>query len=399
MWKQFKMVANKSAIRNYTGNSQRAPFDKEICVVMPTYKDEEQEDYMKALTEHWVIKKEDPNGNIYTIGGAYGYKIKDIKTVDFPDKDKVNILLQRNIEKMEEKKKKNGSLSLTIQVKKMSGAPSLDCKKAVTEVLNKGITVEEEIIEQALCILYENQKTKKITKSLSKLNSGLAIADVSFNKDRGTIIALGCQSDEAAKTDEFIKLSDDILIIANNNIPKSTIDLLTLDYDEDYSIAEAIENLSKKLREEIRLLHYSYLKIPCEGYEVEMYSHTPTLKLACIGMFKNENKLENRSNFHRDILMQIAAYNPLCNKEEDLLPEIINNQQAIIIEEIEKTPKFANKNLDVKKKVAENILDNFMKEVVLEKQKLSTHPKEENVKSFMNKNNITLLDFERFKIE
>jgi elongation factor Ts len=395
MWERIVYKLDDWAIKKYKGSSP-VGVEQYIYLALPTFIDDTWQQKKEIINKCRIMEIEsDPiskTHEIYTINGHYGYKLDSMMTIDFPDKNITNYIIPRPMTDQKE----IHILDVVRKVRNHTKAGYQACKEAIEQAINEGIKLEKEIIERAFSILASKKQITSST-TISDFKEGRIAVDTNFDKTAGVIIALGCKSEAATNTEIFIKLLDNIIIKAVNNLPETTIDLLSSNYcNEDHTIAEEISNVSEILKEELKLLYYSMMKVPTDTQVISCYEHYVSngCKLGTLGMFEKSKESED---LFINILMQIAAYNPLCKSEDELLPEIILNEKNIIFEELTEDPKLKNKPIEVKEKITENKLKAFFEEALLYNQKLSTQPNF-TVKEYMDKYKIILFDFERYKI-
>ena len=94
------------------------------------------------------------------------------------------------------------SASVVKELRDMSGAGMMDCKKALTEASGN--------IEQAIDILRKSGAAKARKKSGRSTKEGIILHYIHPGSKLGVLIEINCETDFVAKTDDFQNLSKDI---------------------------------------------------------------------------------------------------------------------------------------------------------------------------------------------
>src|ERR1700710_1781393 len=89
------------------------------------------------------------------------------------------------------------------KLRQMTGAGMMDCKKALTEA--------DGDFEGAIDILRKKGQKVSASRSDKEATEGSVFVKTNANGTEGTIVALNCETDFVAKTDEFQKLGNSIL--------------------------------------------------------------------------------------------------------------------------------------------------------------------------------------------
>src|SRR6266704_2933909 len=108
-------------------------------------------------------------------------------------------------------------MSITAQdvnkLRTMTGAGMMDCKKALTE--------SEGDFEKAIDFLRKKGQKVSASRSDKEASEGAVFMKTNAAGNEGIVIALNCETDFVAKTDDFLKLGNSILAAAEIKKPKT----------------------------------------------------------------------------------------------------------------------------------------------------------------------------------
>ncbi len=218
------------------------------------------------------------------------------------------------------------SLKLVRQLREITGAGILDCKKYLEKTNNN--------LDDAVK-LFRTESGKKAEKKSSRI-AAEGIVNYFENSKSIVILELNSETDFVAKDENFISLSESIAEILLNQ-------------DESESM-EAIKNIItesiSKLGENIKLRRY--LKIDKEN---NLYGYTHNNKIVSVVELKNPDEI-----LAKDVCMQIVASNPLALDESSIDEAVLRAEKEIYKKELDK--------VDKKEDIKRNILDGKMKKFV-----------------------------------
>ena len=222
----------------------------------------------------------------------------------------------------------SGSLELVKQLREITGAGMLDCKKYLEKANNN--------LDEAVK-LFRSESGKKAEKKGSRI-AAEGIVNFYENSDCLLILELNSETDFVAKDENFISLAQSI---ANELLSKE-------ESEAQQSIAEMINASISKLGENIKLRRYSKID---KTNNVFAYSHNN--KIVSMVELKSSDEI-----LAKDICMQIVASNPLAIDESSLDKNILKSEKDIYKQELDK--------LDKKEDIKRNILEGKMKKFINE---------------------------------
>ena len=222
----------------------------------------------------------------------------------------------------------SGSLELVKQLREITGAGMLDCKKYLEQANNN--------LDEAVK-LFRSESGKKAEKKGSRI-AAEGIVNYYENSDCLLILELNSETDFVAKDENFISLAQSI---ANELLSKE-------ESEAQQAIAEMINASISKLGENIKLRRYSKIN---KTNNVFAYSHNN--KIVSMVELKSSDEV-----LAKDICMQIVASNPLAIDESSLDKNILKSEKDIYKQELDK--------LDKKEDIKRNILEGKMKKFINE---------------------------------
>ena len=266
------------------------------------------------------------------------------------------------------------SASMVKELREISGAGMLDCKKAL-EATNGNM-------EEAITWLREKGISKAAKKQTRIAAEGLAHIEIKGNK--AVIIEVNSETDFVAKNQEFVNLVKTIAsTIIDNNV--STVEeALKLKAGEN-TLEELIIDKTSKIGEKISFRRFEIVEK--EDTEVfGTYSHMGG-KIAVL------TRLTNNEEVAKDVAMQAAAMRPLYLTREDVPSEVLEKERTILKEQAE------NEGLDSSKidMIVNGRINKYYEEVCLIDQPFIKENKQK-VSKYVESNGSKIISFTRYEV-
>ena len=266
------------------------------------------------------------------------------------------------------------SASTVKELREISGAGMLDCKKAL-EATNGNM-------EEAITWLREKGISKAAKKQTRIAAEGLAHIEIKGNK--AVIIEVNSETDFVAKNQEFVNLVKTIAsTIIDNNV--STVEeALKLKAGEN-TLEELIIDKTSKIGEKISFRRFEIVEK--EDTEVfGTYSHMGG-KIAVL------TRLTNNEEVAKDVAMQAAAMRPLYLTREDVPSEVLEKERTILKEQAE------NEGLDSSKidMIVNGRINKYYEEVCLIDQPFIKENKQK-VSKYVESNGSKIISFTRYEV-
>jgi elongation factor Ts len=261
------------------------------------------------------------------------------------------------------------SAALVKELRELTGAGMMDCKRALQEAGGD--------IEAARRLLRERgmaQAGKRAGRKTTEGKVGYRVAD---DRRRGTMVAVGCETEPVSNNDEFLAYARKVL---------ETVDA------EGVEAAEALEQerveLVAKLGENIAVAGAARF-VAVDGGVVEGYAHPPANKLGALVQLRGGSP-----EIARRVAMHIAASAPQWVSREDVPEEIVVAEREIYAnsDEVQSKPEQA------REKIVEGMLGKrfFGAQVLTEQPWI--HDTGKTVAQALSDEGAEVLEFERFAL-
>lgn len=214
------------------------------------------------------------------------------------------------------------------ELRERTGAGVLDCKKALGET--------DGDIEAAIDYLREKGMSDAAKKSGRVAAEGIVNVLINDSRDKGIIVEVNSETDFVAKNDRFKDLVNSIsehIMLSN----AENLDQLNTEKwfeDDDKTVERVIKEAIAGIGENINLRRYE--KIETDGF-LYGYIHLNG-KIGVLAEFNGE-QTEDTLKTAKNITMHIAASDPEYIKREDVDPEVIDKETAIIKEQLKNEGK------------------------------------------------------------
>ncbi|MFT6808754.1 MAG: elongation factor Ts [Saprospiraceae bacterium] len=239
------------------------------------------------------------------------------------------------------------------QLRDISGAGMMDCKKALTESNGD--------IDKAIENLRKKGQKLSVKRAEREANEGVVIAKTSHNKNNGIVVRLSCETDFVAKGEGFIAFADDIAQAALTNLPDTLEDLLALPFDGEVSIGEKVIEQLGVIGEKIEVKDYAKIETAAGEGQVLSYIHMGYRAGVIVSLNKEGAQFEEGG---KNAAMQVAAMKPIALDKADV-PQQIVDKEIEIGKELAKTEGKPEAMLE---RIAQGRLNKFFKETTLMNQ-------------------------------
>ena len=198
------------------------------------------------------------------------------------------------------------------KLRKLSGAGMMDCKTALTE--------SDGDLDKAMEIIRKKGQAIAAKRSDREAAEGCVLAKKDGNF--AAIIALKCETDFVAKNEDFVALAQAILDAAVAKRCQNIEEVKALPMGNG-TVQDAVTDRSGITGEKMELDGYNFV----EGPFTTVYNHMNKNQLCTIAAFNKENE-----EVAHNIVMQIAAMNPMAIDEDGISEEVKQQEIAVAIE-------------------------------------------------------------------
>lgn len=212
----------------------------------------------------------------------------------------------------------NISAQLVKELREMTGAKMMDCKKALVET--------EGDIEKAIEFLREKGLADAAKKSGRVAAEGIVKTYISDNKKKGSVVEFNCETDFVAANDEFIAFADRLAEMVVETEAENVEALLNEKFDAETTVSDALKALIAKLGENMTIRRFT--KFAIENGLVKSYIHGGgrigvLVEVAC------DTESDVLDEVAKEVCMQIAAANPLFLSEDQVDAASIEKEKEI----------------------------------------------------------------------
>jgi elongation factor Ts len=282
------------------------------------------------------------------------------------------------------------SAELVKQLREMTGAGMLECKKALEEAQGD--------IEKAKEILRIKGLAKAEKKAGRETKEGIVQTYVSEDRKVGVILELNCETDFVARNEQFVELSLHLAkhiasLKENANKSGGFEDIAQQPYyaDSTQKVEDVVKSAIARIGENIRLSRWA--RFDAEGY-VHAYVHGIG-RVGVLMEYKADRISDDVLRLAQDIVLQIAAMKPEFVSVEAIPSEVLEREKRILAEQTRQEGK-PEHLID---KIVEGKLRKFYQEKVLLEQPFIKDEKK-SVKQYISGSglNFEVVRFVRFEV-
>jgi elongation factor Ts len=231
------------------------------------------------------------------------------------------------------------------ELRKSTGAGMMDCKKALVET--------EGDMEKAIDVLRKKGQKVAAKRADRDATEGVVLSKVSSDKTYAAVVMVNCETDFVAKNSDFIGFTQSILDVAVSNKAKTADDLKAMDLN-GRKVEELILDQTGVIGEKIQLGRFEMI----EADSVYSYIH-PGNRIATIAGFNKSG--DNLAGAGKDVVMQIAAMDPVSLSKDDVSEDVIKREIEIGMDQARQE----GKPEAMLEKIATGKLNKFYKENTL----------------------------------
>jgi elongation factor Ts len=214
------------------------------------------------------------------------------------------------------------SAQLVRELRERTGAGMMDCKRALEETNGD--------IEAAIVILRERGMAQAAKRAGRETTEGLVGYRLADDGSKGTMVAVGCETEPVARNDEFQAFAKKVL----DAVDAGGVDAAA-------SLDEERTQLSGKLGENIVVAGAARFEA-VDGGRISAYAHPPANKLGVLVQVRGGD-----ADFARKLAMHIAASSPQWVAREDVPEAAIEAEREIYAnsDEVQSKPEQARERI------------------------------------------------------
>ncbi|MDR1782235.1 MAG: translation elongation factor Ts [Bacilli bacterium] len=244
------------------------------------------------------------------------------------------------------------------ELREITGAGMLDCKKALVE--NNGD------LDKSIEWLKEKGIAKAAKKADRIAAEGLTRIVVEGNE--AVIVEVNSETDFVAKNEQFINLIDKIAHHLLQTLPKDMDEAMASIIEDDKTLETFIAEATANIGEKITLRRFEVMTKP-DTAAFGAYSHMG----GKISVLVELNDTDDEAGA-REVAMHVAAMNPKFVERAQISQEFIDAERHTQLEITKNDPKTANKPEKVLAGIVEGKVNKVLKEIVLVDQPFVKNP-------------------------
>jgi elongation factor Ts len=261
------------------------------------------------------------------------------------------------------------SAALVKELRDQTGAPMMDCKRALQEANGD--------LEAAVRILREKGMAGAAKRSDRATPEGKVGYILSEDNSRGTMVAVGCETEPVSNNDEFLAFAKKVLEAVEANGPGAEAEL-----------EEERVQLVGKLGENVVVAGTARFEA-VDGGLISAYAHPPRNKIGVLLQLRGGSE-----DLARKVAMHIAALRPSWVGRDDVPPETVTQEREIYLssDEVQSKPEQA------REKIVEGMLNKrfFGANVLVDQEWI--HDSSKKVGGALGDEGAEVLEFERFEL-
>lgn len=212
----------------------------------------------------------------------------------------------------------NISAQLVKELREMTGAKMMDCKKALVET--------EGDLDKAVEFLREKGLADAAKKSGRVAAEGVVKTYISEDKKSGAVLEFNCETDFVALNEEFVGFADKLAKMVTETSVTTVEELLNEKFEGDSTTSESLKALIAKLGENMTVRRFT--KFSVEKGIVNSYIHGGG-RIGVLVEVSCEKDSEVLEEVGKEVCMQIAAANPLFLSKDDVDTESMEKEKEI----------------------------------------------------------------------
>ncbi|SVA99142.1 uncharacterized protein METZ01_LOCUS151996 [marine metagenome] len=265
-----------------------------------------------------------------------------------------------------------------IDVKKLralTNAGMMDCKKALVE--------SQGDFQKAKLVLKKKGQSKADSKSGRIAAQGIVSIEIEESKHLALVLEINCETDFAAKDDQFVEFSNQISNLLVNEKIENIDQLLDCSISGFERVEDFRKSVVAKLGENITIRRFARI-----FYQGTFGSYIHGNKIAALVDLDIDDK-----DLAKNLAMQVAASKPQYIDQTDIPKEIIDGESRILRSHAEQE----GKPKEIIEKIVTGKLNKYLNEITLLGQEY-IKDSDLNVSQLLRKSNATVNLFVRYEV-
>ena len=264
--------------------------------------------------------------------------------------------------------------SMVKELREMTGAGMMDCKKA--------LSATDGDFDKAIEFLREKGLATAEKKAGRIAAEGLVATTIKDGDKVAAIVEVNAETDFVAKNEVFQTFVKEVVEQAANT-DAADIDAFKAEkwaLDTSMTVDEKLAAMIAKIGENMNIRRFE--KIVSEDGIVVSYIHAAG-KIGVLVEAKTENNDDRVKEALKNVAMQVAALNPKYVSTDDVPEEYKEHEKEILIAQAKNDPKNANKPENIIEKMITGRLAKELKEICLLEQEYVKAENKETVAKYL----------------
>ena len=264
--------------------------------------------------------------------------------------------------------------SMVKELREMTGAGMMDCKKA--------LSATDGDFDKAIEFLREKGLATAEKKAGRIAAEGLVATTIKDGDKVAAIVEVNAETDFVAKNEVFRTFVKEVVEQAADT-DAADIDAFKAEkwaLDTSMTVDEKLAAMIAKIGENMNIRRFE--KIVSEDGIVVSYIHAAG-KIGVLVEAKTENNDERVKEALKNVAMQVAALNPKYVSTDDVPEEYKEHEKEILIAQAKNDPKNANKPENIIEKMITGRLAKELKEICLLEQEYVKAENKETVAKYL----------------
>ena len=268
----------------------------------------------------------------------------------------------------------NITASMVKELREMSGAGMMDCKKALTNTDGN--------MEEAMKFLKENGLAKAAKKAGRIAAEGIVATYVSEDGKTASMVEVNSETDFVAKNDVFRGFVNEVAKQAAETSATDIDAFLAESWsgDANMTIKEKLADMIAKIGENMNIRRFE--KVTANDGVVVSYIHAGG-KIGVLVEAKTDNVTDGVKECLKNVAMQVAAMSPKYVSTADVSEEYKKSELESLIAQAKNDPKNASKPENILERMVQGRLNKELKEVCLLEQVYVKAENKENVSQYI----------------
>lgn len=259
------------------------------------------------------------------------------------------------------------------ELREMTGAGMMDCKKALTNT--------DGDMDQAVEWLRENGLAKAEKKSGRIAAEGIVAVDVSEDGKTASIVEVNSETDFVAKNEKFQQYVAEVAAQAKTTTA-ADIDAFMAEpwaADNSQTVDEKLKAMIAVIGENMNIRRFE--KVATDGLVVS-YIHAGG-KIGVLVEADTDSDSDAVKECLKNVAMQVAALNPKYVSSDDVDADYKEHEKQVLLAQAKNDPKNASKPDEIIEKMIIGRLNKELKEVCLLEQLYVKAENKESVKQYV----------------